>query len=473
MRLTIAFLPLIGGLCLLPAVIRAQTITRGEFLEQLQRVHPVFEMEELSSRIESEELSSLSGAEDWNILSSLSLSHEEPAIAIASPEKTDAIAFEGGVERTFWKTGGRLSATYSTYRASFDIDPVFGIPDLFYQNQVALTYAHPLLRNRNGFLDRLRHDLKEYDVEFSQVQSLENREDFLARSAQQFMDWVFLTEQKRIVQERLRLSEEELDRTNRKREANLVEKADVIRAEDAVRFWKQEQMLIESHWKSLQAELAVLTMNDELYNLVPEYPLYQVSEQLALAEEVEQLKADSRLIQALDIRLRQTRYSRRGYENTARPDLSIVTQVNVKNAEEDYPGSFKMDKPDAMIGLRFSYPLGNRLTKHKIAKTDLEIAKLQKALEDMTLTLVAQLTDIHIQLEELTKVLDLNREQIESARERTAEELKLYNQGRGELTFVIQSRDNEQNAKLLYASNALTYQKLRIAYQALMDQLYD
>ncbi|MFQ5823388.1 MAG: hypothetical protein ACE5JB_04970 [bacterium] len=71
----------------------------------------------------------------------------------------------------------------------------------------------------------------------------------------------------------------------------------------------------------------------------------------------------------------------------------------------------------------------------------------------------------------MEKVLTLNQEQIESAKAKTEEELKLYNQGRGELTFVIQSQDSEQNAKFTYAGNAPTYHKLLIEYRALMNQL--
>ena len=93
-------------------------------------------------------------------------------------------------------------------------------------------------------------------------------------------------------------------------------------------------------------------------------------------------------------------------------------------------------------------------------------------MEEVAVALASALTSLHIQLSELEEVLALNQEQIESARERTEEELKLYNQGRGELTFVIQSRDNEQNAKLTLAQNALTYHKLLIEYQALTDQLF-
>jgi hypothetical protein len=65
----------------------------------------------------------------------------------------------------------------------------------------------------------------------------------------------------------------------------------------------------------------------------------------------------------------------------------------------------------------------------------------------------------------------LNRSQIESAQAKTREEVRLYEQGRNLLTFVIQSRDDEQIAELTYAQNAVNYQSLVIQYRALMDGL--
>jgi outer membrane protein TolC len=460
--------------------LNAQTITREAFLDRLKRIHPLFEKEALTARIEKEDQNSLLGAEDWNVFSSLNYTHEEPTITFSGPDKTDAVAFEGGMERAFWSTGGRLSASYSTSVASVELLPAFSgfpIPDRLYQNRFAVTYAHPLIRNKNGFLDRLQYDLKQYDIDFSEVVSLENREDFLAGNAQKFLDWVYLTEQRRIVQERLNLSEEEYERTVKKRIAHLVDQADVIRAEDAVRIWKQNLMLIESQWKSLQADLAVVSMNEDLYDSSPEFPLYELVAMDPLEEAISRLKENSRLLRALDIRLEQLRYSRRGLEDTEDPDLSLVAQFNLKNTidevEDDYFESWKLNRPDVLVGLQFSVPLGNRSVKGRITRTDLQIEQLEKELKDLELSLVAALTDIHIQIGELENVLALNREQIESAKERTNEEIKLYDQGRGELTFVIQSRDNEQNAKLTFAQNALTYQKLVVAYQALMDQLYN
>jgi outer membrane protein TolC len=477
MRHTKAFTLVLTGLVGLPLFLGAQVITREEFLDRVKSVHPIFEKEELAARIEGEDRASFLGARDWNVFSSLFVSHEEATIAIAGPEETDQISFEGGVEKAFWKTGGRLSASYSSFRTSMTIDPELGkffvVSDAYYQNQFAVTYTHPLLRNNRGFLDRLEYDLKEYDIDFSEVMSFENREDFLAGTAQKFLDWVFLMEQERIIHERLKLSEEEFTRTERKRRAHLVEQADVIRAEDAVRFWKQNLMLVESQRKSLNAELAVISMNSGLRSMIPEFHLYEIVPLDTLDEAILGLEEKSRLIRAIDIRLRQLDHSRRGFEHTLKPDLSLVTQFNIKNADEGYGESWNLDKPDAVVGLQLSFPLGNRTTRHQITKTDLQIAQLEKELEDLTLTLVAALTDVYIQIRELEKVLELNKEQIESARQRTTEELKLYNQGRGELTFVIQSQDNEQNANLTYATNALTYHKLIVSYLALTDQLYN
>jgi outer membrane protein TolC len=473
MRYRNATLAVTAALLLTPAPQSAGTITREAFLERIRDVHPLFEKEALTARIDAEERASLAGAEDWRVFSSLTYAHEEPAIAIAGPEETDAVAFDVGIERQIWRTGGRLSASYSTFRTSLSIDPLFGVPDLFYQNELAVSYTHPLLRNRGGLLDRLAWELKAYDVDFSDVVSRESRENFLAETSRMFLDWVFLTEQRRIVLERLALSEAELDRTRRKRAAHLVEEADVIRAEDAVRFWKQEETRIESRRKSLQAELAVLSKDEEILGLEPDFPLYDRYALPPLSVAIERLKAHSRLVRAVDIRLDQLRHSRKGFADTEKPDLSLVARFNVKNADGGFGGSLEMDKPDAVVGLQLSVPLGNRTAKSKIAMTDLQIARLEKEREELVLRLVAALTDIHIEIGELEKVLALNREQIESARRRTEEELKLYEQGRGELTFVIQSRDNEQNAALLYASNALTYQKLLVAWQALMDELFE
>jgi hypothetical protein len=387
---------LLAVLLCMPSFLPAQTISLEEFLDQLKQAHPLFKKERLAAQINKAEQDGYLGDRDWRVFSSLNLMHEEPAMASTGPEKTNAIAFEGGVERLFWRTGGSLSMSFSTSRADIKIDPMYGFPDPFYQNKLEVSYVHPLMKNRNGFLNQLQYNLKKFDIDFSEVQALENQEDFLARSTARFLDLVFLMEQSKIIQERLKLSEEELARTRKKRKANLVNNVDVIRARDAVSIARQNLVLIQSRTKALQAELAVLTHNDEFNKLEPQFDLYVVNGLMPVDEAVSKLKENSRLVNAINIRLEQLGYSKKGFEEALKPELSIVTSLNTKNLDDGIGGSLKMDKPDAFVGLQFSLPLGNNTAKSQIRKTELQREQLKEQLDEVVVTLTSALSGLYI-----------------------------------------------------------------------------
>ncbi len=458
-------------LCL-SGLVSAQTITQEEFLGQLQKEHPLFEKEKLAIQIQKQERNSYLGAKDWRVLSSVDFSREEPALAFSGPEKTTMITTEGGVEKLLWKTGGTLSATYTTGWAKLKIDPLYDIPESFFQNKLALTYTQPLLQNRRGVLNRLKYDLKEFDIDFLEIRVAETMEDFLAYNAGRFLDWVFLLEQEKILKERLLLNKKEYKRTKRKRAANLVNKVDVIRSEDAVRITKQNLVLAQAQYKALQAELAELSRNKELYNTQPEFSLFEEVTLNPLEKTVSTIKENSRVIKTLRIRIEQLEKASTGHKETLKPDLSLYVQANTKNMDENLGESFKMSKTDALVGMQFSVPIGKSRAKSQIKKSEYQIMQLEKQVDEVTLSLTSSITNLYIKITEMQNILALNQEQITSAKKKTRQELVLYNQGRGELTFVIQSQDNEENAKLQYAQNGLAYHKMVIQYRALLDQMY-
>ena len=450
----------------------AQTVTLTEFLNQLKNEHPLFIKESLTSELFRTRQQSLAGVQDWKFSTSLGYFSQEPVINFSGPDKTVGGSFNSGIEKIFWATGGRLSTTLTTTRLKFTLPESFAaFPTDWYQSEIALTYFHPLMKNRKGFLDRLQYNLMQFDIDASEIIALENEENFLTESASKFLHWVFLVEQRDIIEERLNLSRTELERTERKRKANLVEKVDLIRAGDAVRIAEQNLFLTESRLKGLKAELAVLTQQNDYDNRTPKYELY-ITESLPPLEEISaQIATDSRLVRMLSIRIEQLNLARRGFKESAKPNLGLVAQVSKKELDEDLGGSFGLEKTDALVAIQFSIPLGNKTAKSNISRTDVQIAQLQSQVKEVVIGLTSMISNLHTQMTEMEKVLQLNIEQINSSREKTKEELKLYNQGRGDLTFVIQSRDNEQNAKLLYAVNAFTYHTLFIQYRSLTDQL--
>ncbi|KAA3608845.1 MAG: TolC family protein [Calditrichaeota bacterium] len=471
MKLKILFITAISTFVAIQGI--GQTITQQEFLDNLKKAHPYFEKENLDAQIEQEEQNSYLGRQDWLINASTSYSHDEPDIAFSGPDKTDAVSLSGGVERTFWKTGGKLTASFHTSRAEINLPPGTPFPGSFYQNKLALTYTHPLLKNKNGFQNKLQFNLKKFDIDASKVRAKENQENFLASAASKYLEWVHLSEQVKIIEERLRLNEKELQRIKKKRAANLINQIDVIRAQDVVSRWKQNLVLVESQWLGLRAELAELSQDEKIMKMQPEYNIYETVEIPSTTEAKNMLKNNSRLVQLYNTRLEQLNHSRLAFKETMKPDLSAFAQINTKNLDESMAESFIMDKPSAIVGLQFSLALDNRTAKSKIKKTDLQTMQLKKQRDDLIISLSGAAANLNVRILQLEKVLDLNQWQIKSAKERTAEEIKLYNQGRGDFTFVIQSQDNEQNAKFTYASNALTYHKLLLEYNSLMDMVYN
>ena len=209
-----------------------------------------------------------------------------------------------------------------------------------------------------------------------------------------------------------------------------------------------------------------------MYDLSPQYNLYEIAELPPLEDTIAQLNENIRLLRLLRVRIDQSQFARRQFEEMLKPDLSLIAYFNTKEMDDNVAKALLMDKPDLTVGLQFNYPLQNRTAKSQIDRTDAQVLQLEHQTADIRLKLASTLTNLHILMSELRNVLDLNVEQIASAERRTQEELRLYNQGRGNLTFVIQSQDNEQNAQLTYAGNAAAYHQLMVQYRNLLDQIY-
>jgi outer membrane protein TolC len=471
-------------LCFVPFFLRAQMITLPELIESVQKNHPFFAKESLTSEIELKAREGYLGAKDWVVRSSPYYVYQEPVSSgLGVPSKLHNVGGDIAVEKMLWNTGGRFSVSWSTsYNDQTVADIVIPMPtgdivipvgpSSFYTNKAYLTYTQPLMQNFGGRLDRLEYELSAYTVDILDLQAQENQEAFVLDLAGIFLDWVLLIEQQRIARERLALSQEQLQQIKRKRAAYIVDRVDVLRAEDAVRISEQSIVLIESQLEAKRAELAVLAQNEGLYNEQPDFELYRIDTLPEPEKAVATIKENSKILMALRTRREQLEYLINGYEEMKRPQLYLSVGAGMQGGHEDFSESFDLDKPDILIALDLRYPLGNRKARADILKTELEIKQLDENIQSIELEFEAGVKNLLIVIKKMEEVLKLNEEQIASAQAKTAEEIKLYNQGRNLLAIVIQSRDNEEQARLSYAQNAATYHKLILQYRALMDELF-
>jgi outer membrane protein TolC len=160
-----------------------------------------------------------------------------------------------------------------------------------------------------------------------------------------------------------------------------------------------------------------------------------------------------------------------GTEDVARPSLDLNVGAALMGGDENVGGSWEITNPDVGVGLVFSYPINNRTATADVEQTRLQIRQLEKTIQNAQITLEASVRSIMVRMRELRDVIDNNIEQIASNRQRTEEELKLYEQGRSDLTFVIQSRDRIALSQLEYAGNAAEYHNLLLQLRALADEL--
>lgn len=467
----------------MPILLEASTITLPELIKTVQKTHPFFTKESLSSAIEIRAQDGYLGEQDWVIRSSPYYVYQEPVSSgLGVPSRLHNVSADIAVEKTLWNTGGRFSLSWTTsYSDQTVADIVIPMPtgdivipvgpSSFYTNRAYLTYTQPLLQNLGGKLDRLNYELSAYTIDIIDLQVVENQEVFVLDIADVFLGWVLLQEQKRIANERLALSQEQLQQVKRKHDAYLVDRVDVLRAEDAVRIAEQSILLIESQIEAKRAELAVLAQTEDLYTSEPDFRLYKLDTLPGPDDAVTLIKENSKVLKALRIRREQLMHLLSGYKETKRPQLYLSVGAGLQGGHEEFSEAFDIDKPDVLIALDFRYPLGNRKAGSDVLKTELEIEQLAEDIRNIELEFEAGIRNLLILIRKMEEVLKLNEEQITSAQAKTREETKLYNQGRNLLTIVIQSRDNEEQARLTYAQNAAAYHKLILQYRALMDEL--
>ncbi|MEJ2720440.1 MAG: TolC family protein [bacterium] len=478
LRLVLGFVTLFlfAGTC------GAQTVSMDSYLESVRLRHPYFAKEQLQPAIEAKQRDSYLGGEDWAALSSAYFAYQKPLSSSAFvPEETYAAGVNAGLERTFWGTGGRFSVTWESMGTDQKLpdiviptggaDIVIPIgPTRFYEHRLYATYSQPLLQDRGGLLDRIQYELAGYNVHFAEVQSLENQEAYLLDVALLYLDWAMIVEEHRIAEERLRFAEEQLDQIERKREAYLVDEVDVLRAQDALQVAKQAVVRNESEFVARRAQLAVLVQDEGLNSMYPDFDIYSE----VLLPSIEDAVADiphQRVVRALDVRLRQLSHQKEGFEETTRPQLFLNLAGGLQEGDSRFFDALNLDRPDVAVSLDFRYPLGNRAARNDVAKSNLEIRQLEEQIKSVSIDLEADVRKILIQIDELVKIMELNRTQIETAREKTKAEQQRYDQGRGDLNFVIQSRDDEFVAQLRLAVNASTYHQLVLTYRALSDEL--
>jgi len=459
-------------MCAQPLVAVAQDVSMGEYLSTLKRQHPFVAQEALSQYIERAQQKRFLGEQDWVLTAKSTFDHTQHSQKSAFiAEESDRFSISTGMEKQFWVDGSTVSINYNYQRDDQQFASPTGIIDQ-HANGISISYRLPLMKNKNGVLSRLDYELQGFNIDINRLASEEKQEDFLEHQGGLFLDWVLLKEQLQIADNRLTLAQVEMKRIKEKQGVGLADEVDVLRAKDAIINARQNRSLILSQLKSLQAELATLSGLEYIVKGKPDFDLYRIKDMPDVREVLNNLQHHSRLLGAIDAQLQQLSHQQIGFRNQTQAELNLVVSGGLSSENGRFTQSNRFDQPQYAFGLEYRLPFGQRTANADVAKVLLQKQQLQAQYRSVSLQLKSEIRKLLVQINELEKVLELNRQQIDVAEQKTAAELRRYNKGSSELTFVIQSRDSEQQARLSYAQNAANYQKLLLRFASVNDYLF-
>ncbi len=469
---------------ILSSLIYGQGMTMDAFIDTLVERHPLFVAEDYAAKIAEAERQGALSYLDWSVSGGPYYSYSQPMRTSSfGAEEVTALGINVNAEKIVEWIGGKVSGAFSTGYTDQQLGDITipmspepmvisSGPSYYYSNSISMSYTQPLLQNYRGNLNRLGYDLGQYSVEMAQLQAVENKESFVQSMTMRYIDWALMVEQIDITQTRLELAEKQLERTQRMRDANLIDIVDVLRAEDAVRMARQSLVLLQSQEEAVREELSVIISCEKLCHSRPDFDLYSMEELPELEVVGDSIRASSRLIATMEKQTELLNRRRESYIELNKPILNLDLGAGLHKADGEFAESWILDRPQISMSLLYVPNVGRSDIEADIRANELEMELLNSSIEQTAVSLEATARNLLVQIRNMEKVLELNREQIESSELRTAEEIKLWERGRGQLNFVIQSRDSEQNARFTYAQNAANYHKLVLQFRALMDELY-
>lgn len=460
------------GLVLPAATVRA--IELDEYIELVKQNHPFFRKEQLAVEVEEARRHTLLPRYEWRYsLMPRYTVRDEPSTSDLFSNMAQVAAMEAGMQRSF-ADGRQVGLSVSTSYTWLQNPPVPTVAEEehSFRHGLTLSASWPLERNVER-LARLGYDLQEYTIKAKEIEIQENLESFLVEPATLFIDWAYALELVDIYRQRLELAEEQLQTTNRMYRSNLVDRLDVLRAEDSVRTAQQAIFEYESLAKSIQATLATLCDTQSIYEQRPDFEFYHFTELPTAAAAALRGKDSTRLKEPLLVLVEQLRFQSDAFREREKATLDLFLEAGIYGPQEKIVDSLRVMYPQASVSLSYSPATGLEQLESERLIIRTQIRELEAEIEALEKTVETNVTSLLIQAAELEKIIELNRQLIDSAEEKAVEEARLYNQGRNMLTNVIQSRDSVQAQRARLVDSFARYHRLIIQYRAVMDQLLE
>jgi outer membrane protein TolC len=464
----------------------ARPLGLAGFLALVRDRHPLFPAEGLAPDIARRDQARLAAAQDWRASASSAWRWSEPVDTTPfSPRQTESANLGASLGRAFWATGGLLAVDWQASWTEQDL-PTITIPSAtgtqsletgpgsLFRNAVGVRYTQPLWRNRGGTLDRVEHAAAGHRIDAATLEARENQEAFLLELATGYIGWARWSALREVARDRLEVAAAQLELVRELREANLVDRVDVLRAEEARAAARRALALAEAELRGQRAELAVLAQIDDLAGRTPALDLTATVDLPPAGATFAAVRDDARRLRMVNDRMAEVRERRDGAAARTDPALDLAVDLNLRGGDRDaYHDAWNLRHPEAAVSLEFRQALGAHAADAAREGADLRLRRLEHEHHRARLALEAAIARQRTRLAGLADALVLHARQVDVAGRKAAAERDLYGEGRNQLNFVLQAQDAVAAARRAWYETAARYHRLVLVYRELTDRLLD
>ena len=459
-----------------PQIAGGETITMTEYLSQVRASHPLFKKTAIQSAIAKAERKSLGGKNDLTLSATPYYLTAKPIdnVSLLQVKKAHGAGLTIEAKKNIWLTGTQLSLSWDGNKKYYHLwDKINTTNYNFneYTSKFTLGIIQPLLQNFRSKLDRIEYDLKKYDIAIADLQSKEVEEDFILHASIKYLDWVLLQEELSIAGKRLLLAKKMHSRNRKMHNLNLLKRVDLMRSLNELQ--SAEALIINARAALIakKSELTILSDNKAIFNKKPDFNIYDENIFKFPDNSVGKIENRSRILRYLSQEMNKLHCAQRASKNALLPDLSLILTGTLYSNKSHVKSIIDTTHPELYVGLRFSIPIGNNEALGQDKKLSLQIKELEYSILETENKIEAEAIRLKVMIQEIKKILTINRKQIKAAKAKTTEEIRQLNRGNGNYFYVIESRDKEYIARINYANSAYNYHVLILNYKALTDSL--
>ena len=449
--------------------LNADPLTMDSFIKMVLERHPqlkVYTESEETLLIKSESALSI---DKWiySVKPFINYFGETSAYSYKSLETTQ-YGTEVSLKTPLGYSGGELGISGST-TAEFNDPITLDQTDEVYKQKISVFYNQSLLKNRSLKESKiLEQELKD-DYMILVLNNTELTEKIILEFSDLYLEWVYLIETIKLIKLRLDYSEKLLEQINARYRSNLVDAIDILRGKESVLNIRQTLLQYQN-----RIDLLVNSLKDELdidiSDDVPDFDFYQISSADAEGISFSDI-SKNRIFQVNMLEKEKLEKTVSRYKSLKQSSLDLNVNLGFSSREDELGNSVSSLYPDAGISLTYSGAFNNEKYNNLISESESRI----KTSEMNRLSLVSEYKSLSEsllkQLEQDKALIKTQDELISIAAEKTAEERKYYNQGRGELNYIIQSLDSETQQKIKKNDQLLSLKRNCLKLKELSDSL--